>query len=70
MTTLMSRGWLMRSASFGPPGACAFSSGKTGAATTYPARAQARSSAAYGAGVTANPWPKTMSGHGHGARSG
>ena len=34
MTTLMSRGWLTRSDSSGPPGACACSRGKTGAATT------------------------------------
>ena len=51
----MSRGWLTRSASFGPPGAFAFSSGKTGAATTYPARAHACSSARVRAGRDREP---------------
>jgi predicted methyltransferase len=32
-TKLMSRGWFTMSLSFGPPGAFAFPSGKTGAAT-------------------------------------
>ena len=46
MTRRMSAGWLVRSDSFGPPGALGLSSGKTGAATTYPACAQRCSSRA------------------------
>jgi hypothetical protein len=38
--------------------------GKIGAATTKPARTQARSMGAYGAGVMLNPWAKTISGNG------
>src|SRR5450755_3353098 len=60
----MSPGWLDRSLSSGPPGAFAFSSGNTGAATTYPALVQASSSSEYGCGVTANPCPNTISGNG------
>jgi hypothetical protein len=43
ITKLMSVGWLTRSDSFGPPGAAALVKGKIGAATTKPARTQARS---------------------------
>ena len=64
MTKLMSRGWFTMSLSFGPPGALAFPRGKSGAATTYPAAAQACSSRRYRSGVDANPCPKTTSGQG------
>src|SRR5579871_3491551 len=64
MTKLMSPGWLTMSDSSGPPGAFSLPSGKIGAATTYPAPAQARSRRRYHHGVEAKPWPKTMSGNG------
>ena len=64
ITKLTSAGWLTRSLSSGPPGAFSFSSGNTGAATTYPARAHACSSRLYRSGITAKPCPKMTSGKG------
>lgn len=64
MTKLMSPGWFPMSPPSGPPGVSLFERGNRGAATTYPAAAQAVSSCWYCWGEPPRPWAKTISGYG------